>query len=118
MPLELVVFALGALLLLTGIIGGGFELKELKIPPVGRVARVLSTAAGAVLILLGIGMVVPQSPPNLPPSAGAAELQPAAATFRIIDELGEGQLSEQVTVLLDGRIVGNLTVTSDSLTRR
>lgn len=111
MPLEFVVFALGALLLLTGIIGGGFELKELKIPPVGRVARVLSTVAGVVLILMGIGMVA-QSSPNPLPQPDAAKIQPATATFRIVDELGEGQLSEQVTVLLDGKIVGNLTVNS------
>lgn len=114
MAIEFVVFALGALLLLTGIIGGGFELKEIKIPRVGRVARVLSTTAGVILILMGIGMVAQPSLENqLQPPVSSAEIQPAAATFRIFDELGPNQLSEQVTILLDGKRIGNLTVSSE-----
>ncbi|MGH3697388.1 MAG: hypothetical protein ACRDRX_25965 [Pseudonocardiaceae bacterium] len=115
--MEIVVLALGALLLLTGLVGGGFELREVKIPRVGRVARVLSTIAGAVLVLAGIGMVaqpaVADSLRGSSSSSGSTEIQPAAATFTIFDQLGDGQLSEQVTVLLDGRRVGHLTISAD-----
>ncbi len=106
MTIEFVAFALGALFLLTGILGGGFELRELKIPRVGWIARTFSTVAGVVLILLGIGMSTQSLPEN-------PEAPPAAATFRIIDELGDNQLSEQVIVLLDGKRVGNLTVSAE-----
>lgn len=129
MSIELIVFALGALLLLTGIIGGGFEIRELKIPPVGRVARVFSTVVGAALIMLGVGLVAkssvenptnvntstagiaPAPPAPIAPEASTpAEVQPTAATFKISDELDPHELSEQVTVSLNGKIVGNLTV--------
>jgi hypothetical protein len=117
MTMELVVFALGALLLLIGIVGGGFELKEVKIPRVGRVARVLATTAGTVLILAGISMVaqpiVNGSSPGSSPPPIATESKAVPVTFKITDQLGDGQLSEQVTVLLHGRRVGNLTVNSD-----
>lgn len=103
--MELVVLALGALLLLTGIVGGGFELREIKIPQVGRVARVLSTTAGVALILMGIGMVTTST-------ANPTETQATPVTFKVFDQLGEGQLSEQVTVLLDGKRVGHLTVSA------
>ena len=42
---------LGALLLLIGIIGGGFEIWDVKVPKVGRVSRVLAFGIGLVLIV-------------------------------------------------------------------
>lgn len=53
---ELIVTALGAILLFSGIIGGGFEAKEIKVPRMGRVARTLAFVVGGMLILSGIGM--------------------------------------------------------------
>jgi hypothetical protein len=41
---------LGALLLLVGIIGGGFEIKELKIPKVGIFPRIAALTLGVLLI--------------------------------------------------------------------
>lgn len=114
MTVEFIVFALGALLLLIGIIGGGFELKEIKIPPVGRIARALSSMAGVILILMGISMVAQSSPGNQQPSANPTETQSAAITFKIFDVIGPGQLNERVTVLLDGKRVGDLVVSSES----
>lgn len=114
MTLELLVFALGGLLLVTGILGGGFEVRELKIPRVGRTARVLATTSGLMLILMGFGMV---AQPSSPDGAGPGNPPPAdsAVTFTIYDQLGDHQLSEQVTILLDGKIIGNLTVNEDFL---
>lgn len=110
MTVEFVVISLGALLLLTGIIGGGFEIRELKIPQVGRIARILSTVVGIMLMLTGIGMAAQPSSTDSPPTV--SQDQPATA-FTIFDRLGENQLSEQATILVDGKIVGNLTVNSD-----
>ncbi len=67
MTIEIVVFAFGALLLFTAILGGGFELKELKVPPVGRWARLSALVSGVILILLGIGLVA--RPPQDEPAA-------------------------------------------------
>lgn len=97
---ELLLFAVGGLLLITGLVGGGFEMRELKIPRVGRFARVLAAGAGGACIMLGIGLATVE-----PEAVGKSP-----ATFRIRDELGPNQLSEQVTVVVDGRRVGDLTV--------
>jgi hypothetical protein len=107
----LLLFGVGGLLLVAGLLGGGLEMRELKIPRVGRFARVLATGAGAVCILLGIAM---STPPEAGPGdnvARAAETGPVHFTVR--DQLGENQISEQVTVILDGRRVGDLTVNAD-----
>jgi hypothetical protein len=107
----LLLFGAGSLLLVAGLLGGGLEMRELKIPRVGRFARVLATGAGAMCILLGIGM---STPPEAGPGdnvAKAAEGGPVHFTVR--DQLGETQISEKVTVIVDGRRVGDLTVNAD-----
>lgn len=104
---ELLLLAVGALLLVTGLLGGGFELRELKIPKVGRVARVLATGAGVLCIVLGIGMTS-VAEPTPPPDPVDTPVR-----FTISDSLGPTQISEQVTVILDGRRVGDLTVNLD-----
>lgn len=47
-----VLAATGALLLLAGVTGGGFELKDIKIPRISNLSRVLCLLSGAVLIVL------------------------------------------------------------------
>ena len=117
--MEILAFGLGALLLLTGILGGGFELKEVKIPKVGNIARAAASLVGVFSILLGFGLLNMQSaqtdPAAHPPSSMPAESSAPAApiTFNIDDQLGTGQLSEQVEVVVDGKNVGNLTVNKD-----
>jgi hypothetical protein len=117
---SLLLFAVGGLLLVTGLLGGGLELRELKIPQVGRVVRVLATCVGAVCIVLGAGM---STNIDAPAVDGGAAVRDAPSTtpsgdtapvrFTVLDELGDGQVSEQVTVIVDGRNVGNLTVNQD-----
>jgi hypothetical protein len=107
MSSEVLSFIFGGLLILTGIIGGGFEIKELKIPKVTWPTRLAALAVG--LLFIGMGL----SPPNAVPEADAASRPPTQSrpiTFTITDRLGEGQLSEQVTLLLNGRRIGMLSV--------
>jgi len=46
MAIQMAVFMLGSLLMLVAILGGGFEVKELKVPKVGRVSRLSACACG------------------------------------------------------------------------
>jgi hypothetical protein len=103
--IQLITFAFGAMLLLIGILGGGFEVKELKIPQVGRVPRFLAASVGALFIILGVGMESKGSSPTPPVSSPSS-----AVDFMIHDALGEDQVSEQITILIDGKSVGTLTV--------
>jgi hypothetical protein len=71
----------GVLLLLIGIVGGGFEVKELRIPRVGRRSRVLSLGFGSALVAMGSG-VIPSSGAGGAASGGiptASAVVPAAA---------------------------------------
>jgi hypothetical protein len=122
MSADALLFAVGGLLLVTGLLGGGFELRELKIPKVGRIARVCATGAGGLCILLGLGLstAVTETPieradattgPVASPTPGETPDEPVH--FVIRDELGDAQVSEQVSVVLDGRRVGDLTVNSE-----
>ena len=54
MTLEVLSFILGAILLAVGVLGGGIEVKEIKIPKVTRFVRILSGCIGLVFILLGL----------------------------------------------------------------
>jgi len=118
MNIQIVAFVFGGLLLFIGVLGGGFEVKELKIPKVGVGVRVVSVVVGVVFICLGFGGamqgnsqarsdshdgVVMAGPPAAPPPSEAVD-------FTLTDQLGHGEISEQVTILVDGKNVGNLTV--------
>jgi hypothetical protein len=123
MSVQLLAFFFGILLLFVAIVGGGFELRELKVPRVGWVTRVVSAVVGAFFLVLGFpGITAPDGPgipsaqaeainraPTTPTAATTATTQ-APVDFVIRDELGEGQITEQITVHIDGRMVGTLTV--------
>jgi hypothetical protein len=125
MSIDVLAFAFGGILLLVGILGGGFELKELKVPRVGGLIRLVTLLAGSCFITLAIGLhssvKEPASPTNIPVVTGDAGKQTPPPTsakedpidFTIHDQLGENEVSEQVTILLDGRRVGTLTVTEE-----
>ena len=51
---DLLLTILGVLLLFIGIMGGGFEIKEIKIPKVGIVSRVIGVLIGFVLIVVSV----------------------------------------------------------------
>jgi hypothetical protein len=54
MTLDFISFIIGAILLAVGILGGGIEGKEIKIPKVTPLVRILSGCIGLVFILLGL----------------------------------------------------------------
>lgn len=122
MTIGAVLLVFGMLLLLIGILGGGFEMKELKIPKVGPVPRVIAFTLSLMFLLLGTAMILtefsPPSYPNESPSVGPSEpgresVPTFSVDFKIYDQLGESQLSEQVSVLIDGKFVGTITVNED-----
>jgi hypothetical protein len=119
MTTNVMVLGFGAMLLLVGIVGGGFEIKEFKIPKVSTFSRMLAAVAGSIFILLGIGLGNTEARPNQSVSA-ETDIHAAQASmsnppaqpieFTIYNQLGEGEVTEQVTVLIDGKIKGQLTV--------
>lgn len=69
MELKILTFILGSILLLIGIFGGGFQVKELKIPQIGKFSRFLATSLGIFFILISIGLdEQPPTPPRSDPS--------------------------------------------------
>ena len=121
MTIQVVLGALGALLLLTAVLGGGFELRELKVPRVGRIARGVAGILGGVCVLFAIALTglddaahanrTPNSNPG--PSAGHDQPVQQPVHIELTDELGDNQVSEQVSVVFDGRKVGDLKVDAD-----
>ena len=63
MTLQTMSFIFGALLLAVGLLGGGFEVKEVKVSNVTQTTRVLAGLAGLVFIVLGF--IQPKDLPNL-----------------------------------------------------
>lgn len=114
MKLDLLSYAFGFVLLFVAIIGGGFEVRELKVPRVGRAVRMVSGGTGVLFLLLGIGFSAGTADPEpaspTPPAAVSGEATPTPINFVVRDELAEDQLAEQVTVRVDGRMIGTLTV--------
>jgi hypothetical protein len=54
MTVNVILFGAGAILIIIAIIGGGFEIKEIRLPPLSRSSRILATIAGICFITLGI----------------------------------------------------------------
>lgn len=110
MSVNALAFVFGAFLVLTAILGGGFEIKELKVPKVGWAPRFLATIAGVAFIVLGVGMSVEHGPQAA--DAKPAKAKPSLVDVRIVDSLDQdaGQVSEHVDVVIDGKDVGTLGV--------
>lgn len=109
----------GGLLLVSAAIGGGFEVKELKIPVLSGVARLVSGATGSVVLFVGIGLCVQELAPKHTASAqdntsGYRDTQGAAVqapiTFQVADRLNDAQSSEEVVVEVDGMERGRLNI--------
>ena len=54
MSIDTMSFIFGGLLIAVALIGSGFEVRELRIPPVYRINKLLSFLVGAVFIDLAI----------------------------------------------------------------
>jgi hypothetical protein len=66
----------GAALLLVGILGGGFELKELKVPTVSKLVRFTSLIAGFALTIMGYHLRELPGPQGSASPAGTADPTP------------------------------------------
>jgi hypothetical protein len=112
MNFEILAAMFGGLLLLVAIVGGGFELREIKVPKVGWLARSAAAVVGGILIVFALPEPAPQAyDPPVPPTSTVSVTTPAPSVdFTIADALGEGQITEQIKVHVDGRLVGTLTV--------
>lgn len=91
MTLEAVSFVIGGILIVTAIVGGGFEIKEIKMPKVGAIPRFFSLVVGAFFVLIGIGvwevdrqaLLDAQVPVNsFAPAANAETQEPAPRESR------------------------------------
>src|SRR5258707_730180 len=117
MSINTLVFGFGGILLLVAILGGGFELKEFKIPKVGGAPRFCSGLAGLFFILLGVGIGQSSAPETQSVKASNQFLnqpsnQQPQGEFTVYDNFGDqepGRVSEQITILIDGKIKGQLT---------
>ena len=56
MTLEVISFIIGGLLIATAVVGGGFEIKEIRMPKVGAGARTGALVVGLLFILMGLGI--------------------------------------------------------------
>lgn len=67
---SLVILLLGSFLLLAAIVGGGLEIKEIKIPKIEKTPRILTAILGMMLMTCGasVGFISLMSPLLLTPS--------------------------------------------------
>lgn len=56
MTIEVISFLIGGILIGTAIVGGGFEIKEIKMPRVGAGVRIVSLVVGSLFLMLGLGI--------------------------------------------------------------
>ena len=103
--LEITFGLAGVVLLAAGIIGGGFKMIQIDIPPLGRYARLLATLVGAALI----GTAVWAHEPRGAPAASSDECAKGIC-FAVVDRLWDHQISDEIDVYIDDRHVGTLRV--------
>ncbi len=80
---EGVLLVIGALFFLIGLLGGGFEVSAIKIPPIEKYPRAIVFGMGIILLLTGLfRILVPATPPLAPASntAVAVITQPPLPT--------------------------------------
>jgi hypothetical protein len=110
-------FLLGCALVIIAIMGGGITAREITIPPLAIVPRLMCGVVGAALVVVGLNLL-----PMLRPATAAATtasackgLEPAFATasqpvVEITDRLGDNQQFERIDFFVADRGVGTLCV--------
>src|SRR5262245_15610641 len=111
----------GVVLLLIAIVGGGFEIQNLKIPKVQILPRILAAIGEILFMLLGMAF---RDPPNtrngneillsLVPDMQLKSQSSSKIQFVIFDQLEAQHIvagqSEQARIRINGSSVGTLTV--------
>lgn len=67
---DMIIIGVGAILVLIGVLGGGFEIKEIRLPQFSMIVRVIATFIGFGFVGLGVWMKMPASVP-IPPSVAS-----------------------------------------------
>jgi hypothetical protein len=108
MSIELLSFVLGGFLVAVGLLGGGIEVRELKVPSVGRITRVLSFAAGlafvGLAVFLGPGQVKQSAAVNAEPAAlvRVTFWYPYGASSKVVSSVsGEVRATASSAIRLD-----------------
>jgi len=73
-------FILGGALIAAALFGGGLEIKELKLPQIGSVARVLTSVVGITFI--GLAMYLHPNPAGSAPTPPDLESKKTTLTFQ------------------------------------
>lgn len=116
MTIEIIAFLGGLVLLAVAIVGGGIELKEVKVPPIPVFPRLLAATSGIALMIFAAALRIPPDPP---PANGGVEalaaIAPAASIpqgIRVVltDQLGSGQYRERLAIILDGKKYAEIEV--------
>ncbi|PYX69535.1 MAG: hypothetical protein DMG72_20645 [Acidobacteria bacterium] len=90
MSIEIVVFVFGGLLLFVGGVGAGFEAKELKIPKVGAVVRVIAAVVACYSFARESARQMEKN--TNPPGSDIVQASPTGLVdFTLTDQLGDGQ---------------------------
>ncbi len=84
MTLQTMSFIFGALLLAVGILGGGFEVKEIKVSNVTTTARIAAAVVGIIFVVLGFWQPGPLALVGQTPTpAPSATTTPAPANANV-----------------------------------
>lgn len=85
MTADVLLILSGVLLLLIGILGGGFEVKELRVPKVTTVPRLVSIVIGIPLLFVGVSPHLPGSgQEDAQPGGSTAAIPPSAMTTPLV----------------------------------
>jgi hypothetical protein len=85
-------FLFGALLIMVSVLGGGLDIKELKIPTVGTTSRILSAIVGVVFVIVGLSPSY-----NLSPLEGQPRSVHEAATLAPLGTAIDQQKDSELT---------------------
>ncbi len=94
---HILLLAVGCLLIVIAVLGGGIEARAIRVPKISVWPRILAGVIGSFFLVLAFS-IAPELLPKQP------------ITFQVTDELGEGQVSEQVHLLIAGKEVGDISV--------
>ncbi len=107
---ELMLIGGGVILLILAALGGGIEVKELKVPQINPISRFFCAISGVCLVFFGMYVTNPNTSPIKPHPLPLRKLTIKVNNvyFTISDALNEKFNAEQIEVFIDGNSVGIL----------
>jgi len=107
--LSIALGSVGAILILVGVVGGGFTFSGSVMPKVGGLARLLSFSAGGVLVVFALALVgldTPSASPGPapdPPSVGGADSGASDGGGQTAPRIALTAVDQRVVTLLQAR---------------